>query len=124
MRRFAELVDTLVYTRSRNAKLAAIAEYLRTTPDPERGWALAALTDSLDFPAVKSATIRGVAATRIDPELLRLSRHHVGDTAETVALIWPERAPAERADPSIDALVAALTAATRATTPRWCSIKF
>ena len=53
MRRFAALVDTLVYTRSRNAKLAAIAEYLRTTPDPERGWALAALTDSLDFPAVK-----------------------------------------------------------------------
>ena len=117
MRRFAELVDTLVYTRSRNAKLAAIAEYLRTTPDPERGWALAALTDSLDFPAVKSAMIRGVAATRIDPELLRLSRHHVGDTAETVALIWPERAPAERADPSIDAVVAALTAATRTTAP-------
>ena len=117
MRRFADLVDTLVYTRSRNAKLDAIAEYLRTTPDPERGWALAALTDSLDFPAVKSATIRGVAATRIDPELLRLSRLHVGDTAETVALIWPERAPAEQADPSIDAVVTALSAATRATAP-------
>ena len=117
MRRFADLVDTLVYTRSRNAKLDAIAEYLRTTPDPERGWALAALTDSLDFPAVKSATIRGVAATRIDPELLRLSRLHVGDTAETVALIWPERAPAEQADPSIDAVVNALSAATHATAP-------
>ena len=117
MRRFADLVDTLVYTRSRNAKLDAIAEYLRTTPDPERGWALAALTDSLDFPAVKSATIRGVAATRIDPELLRLSRLHVGDTAETVALIWPERAPAEQADPSIDAVVTALSAATHATAP-------
>ena len=117
MRRFAELVDTLVYTRSRNAKLDAIAEYLRTTPDPERGWALAALTDSLDFPAVKSATIRGVAATRIDPELLRLSRHHVGDTAETVALIWPDGAQADSGDPSVDTVVAALTAATRATAP-------
>ena len=117
MRRFAELVDTLVYTRSRNAKLDAIADYLRTTPDPERGWALAALTDSLNFPAVKSATIRGVAATRIDPELLRLSRHHVGDTAETVALIWPDNPLAERADPSVDEVVAALTAATRATAP-------
>ena len=117
MRRFAELVDTLVYTRSRNAKLAAIADYLRSTPDPERGWALAALTDSLDFPAVKSATIRGVAASRIDPELLRLSRLHVGDTAETVALIWPERASAERTDPSIAAVVAALNNATRATAP-------
>ena len=117
MRRFAELVDTLVYTRSRNAKLDKIAHYLRTTPDPERGWALAALTDSLDFPAVKSATIRGVAATRIDSELLRLSRHHVGDTAETVALIWPDGALAERRDPGIAAVVAALSAATRATAP-------
>ena len=52
MRAFAELVDTLIYTRSRNAKLDAIAHYLRAAPDPDRGWALAALTDSLDFPAV------------------------------------------------------------------------
>ena len=117
MRRFADLVDTLVYTRSRNAKLDAIADYLRTTPDPERGWALAALTDSLNFPAVKNATIRGVAATRIDPELLRLSRHHVGDTAETVALIWPDDPLAEQNEQSVDAVVTALTAATRATAP-------
>ncbi|MFM5894462.1 MAG: cisplatin damage response ATP-dependent DNA ligase [Novosphingobium sp.] len=115
MRRFANLVDTLVYTRSRNAKLAAIAEYLRTTPDPERGWALAALTDSLDFPAVKSATIRAVAATRVDEELLRLSRLYVGDTAETVALIWPEGAPVVHDDLSVDAVVAALACATRST---------
>jgi DNA ligase 1 len=58
MRRFAALIDTLNYTRSRNAKLNAIVDYLRTTSDPDRGWALAALTDSLDFPAVKSSTIR------------------------------------------------------------------
>ena len=117
MRRFANLVDTLVYTRSRNAKLAAIATYLRETPDPERGWALAALTDNLDFPAVKASTIRGVAETRVDPELLRLSRHYVGDTAETVALIWPDGAPVERADPSVSEVVAALANTTRATAP-------
>ena len=117
MRRFANLVDTLVYTRSRNAKLDAIAQYLRETPDPERGWALAALTDSLNFPAVKSATIRAVAESRVDPELLRLSRHHVGDTAETVALIWPDGAPVVRGDPSVDEVVAALANATRATAP-------
>ncbi|MFM5917129.1 MAG: cisplatin damage response ATP-dependent DNA ligase [Novosphingobium sp.] len=117
MRRFANLVDTLVYTRSRNAKLAALADYLRDTPDPERGWALAALTDSLDFPAVKSATIRSVAERRVDPELLRLSRLHVGDTAETVALIWPDGAPVERSDPSVDEVVAALANATRSSAP-------
>ena len=117
MRAFAELVDTLIYTRSRNAKLDAIAEYLRASPDPDRGWALAALTDSLDFPAVKNATIRGLAATRIDPELLRLSRHHVGDTAETVALIWPDGPAADQRDPSVDQVVSALTATNRTTAP-------
>jgi len=117
MRRFAALIDSLIYTRSRNAKLAAISTYLRETPDPDRGWALAALTDSLDFPAVKSATIRNLAGTRIDPELFRLSRHHVGDTAETVALVWPEAEGQEQGDPSIDEVVQALSAANRTTAP-------
>ncbi|MDZ7588691.1 MAG: cisplatin damage response ATP-dependent DNA ligase [Parasphingorhabdus sp.] len=116
MRKFAALIDSLIYTRSRNAKLAAIAQYLRTTPDPDRGWALAALTDSLDFSAVKAGTIRNLAATRIDPELFRLSRHHVGDTAETVALVWPDRGVAS--DPSLDNVVTALTATTRSSAPQ------
>ena len=117
MRRFATLIDTLIYTRSRNAKLATIARYLRETYDPDRGWALAALTDSLDFPAVKSSTIRNLAGTRIDPELFRLSRHHVGDTAETVALVWPEREGVEYSDPGIDEIVQQLSAANRSTAP-------
>ncbi len=117
MRGFAALIDSLIYTRSRNAKLAAISAYLRDTPDPDRGWALAALTDSIDFPAVKSSTIRNLAGTRIDPELFRLSRHHVGDTAETVALIWPEAEDRQLSDPTVDEAVQALSAATRATAP-------
>ena len=90
MKRFAALIDRLIYTRSRNSKLALIVDYLRHTPDPDRGWAIAALTESLDFPAVKSAMVRALLATRVDEELFRLSRHFVGDTAETAALLWPE----------------------------------
>ena len=90
MKRFAALVDRLIYTRSRNSKLALIVDYLRHTPDPDRGWAIAALTESLDFPAVKAGTVRALLATRVDEELFRLSRHFVGDTAETAALLWPE----------------------------------
>lgn len=45
MEEFAALLDALVYTTSRNRKLALIAAYLRAAPDPDRGWALAALTD-------------------------------------------------------------------------------
>ncbi|BBB13116.1 cisplatin damage response ATP-dependent DNA ligase [Sphingopyxis sp. FD7] len=90
MKAFAALIDRLIYTRSRNTKLALIVDYLRHTPDPDRGWAIAALTESLDFPAVKAGMVRALLATRVDEELFRLSRHFVGDTAETAALLWPE----------------------------------
>ncbi|GAA0726068.1 cisplatin damage response ATP-dependent DNA ligase [Sphingomonas japonica] len=90
MRAFADLIDRLIYTRSRNSKLTLIADYLRTTPDPDRGWAIAALTGDLDIPAVKSAAIRALITERTDPVLFAMSRDFVGDTAETVALLWPE----------------------------------
>ncbi|MXO96951.1 cisplatin damage response ATP-dependent DNA ligase [Erythrobacter aquimaris] len=97
MEEFAALVDALVYTRSRNEKLRLIAEYLRATADPDRGWALAALADGLDFPAVKSSTIRNLMKDRVDPVLWTLSRDFVGDTAETASLLWP--APEEPPSP-------------------------
>jgi DNA ligase 1 len=90
MKAFAALLDRLIYTRSRNTKLALIAAYLRATPDPDRGWAMAALTEVLDFPAVKAAMARALLATRVDEELARLSRQFVGETAETIALLWPD----------------------------------
>ncbi|MBA3668118.1 MAG: cisplatin damage response ATP-dependent DNA ligase [Sphingomonas sp.] len=89
MRAFSQLLDDLVYTRSRNSKLRLIGDYLKTTPDPDRGLALAALTGMLDIPAVKPAVVRGLAEERIDPVLLRMSRDYAGDMAETVSLLWP-----------------------------------
>ncbi|WP_333838296.1 cisplatin damage response ATP-dependent DNA ligase [Novosphingobium sp.] len=115
MERFAALVDALVYTRSRNTKLALLAEYLRTTPDPDRGWALAALTDGIDFPAVKAGTIRTLLDTRIDEVLWRLSRDYVGDTAETASLLWPEPHHAVAGPPGVTEAVEVLAGATRAT---------
>ncbi|MBO9574741.1 MAG: cisplatin damage response ATP-dependent DNA ligase [Sphingobium sp.] len=112
MERFAALVDALVYTRSRNGKLKLIADYLRGTPDPDRGWALAALTDGLDFPAVKGSTIRTLLMERVDPMLFQLSRDYVGDTAETASLLWPESAGA-RDPPTVGEAVDALLRMTR-----------
>ncbi|WP_374410176.1 cisplatin damage response ATP-dependent DNA ligase [Novosphingobium colocasiae] len=114
MERFAALLDALVYTRSRNAKLALLAAYLRETPDPDRGWALAALTDGLDFPAVKSATIRNMMSERVDPVLWTLSRDYVGDSAETASLLWPS-SDAPHDPPSVADAVDALSRMTRAT---------
>ena len=95
MRAFSQLLDDLVYTRSRNTKLRLIGDYLKQTPDPDRGIALAALTGSLSIPAVKGAAIRAIAEERVDPVLLHMSRDYVGDLAETVALLWPTAADGE-----------------------------
>ncbi|RYY23890.1 MAG: cisplatin damage response ATP-dependent DNA ligase [Sphingomonadales bacterium] len=100
MRAFADLLDALIYTRSRNAKLRLIGEYLKATPDPDRGWAMAALTGTLDLPAVKPALVRALIEARVDPVLYRMSRDFVGDSAETIALLWPEPAmPPSNSEP-------------------------
>jgi DNA ligase-1 len=91
MREFSQLLDSLVYTRSRNGKLKLIGDYLRRTPDPDRGYALAALTGELDLPGVKPAAIRAFVEERIDPTLFHMSWDYVGDMAETVSLLWPKR---------------------------------
>ena len=89
MNRFAELLDRLAYEPGRNAKIRLIAEYLRATEDPERGWALAALTGSLSFRHAKRGMIQALIAERSDPVLFALSYDYVGDLSETVALLWP-----------------------------------
>ena len=116
MKAFSDLLDRLIYTRSRNTKLRLIADYLRTTPDPDRGWALAALTGSLDLPGVKPAVIRSLIEARVDPVLYRMSRDFVGDTAETVALLWPER-ETEAQDLSLNAVVHRLMTLARTEAP-------
>ncbi|PSJ41832.1 cisplatin damage response ATP-dependent DNA ligase [Allosphingosinicella deserti] len=90
MREFSQLLDALVYTRSRNGKLKLIGDYLRRTPDPDRGYALAALTGELNLPAVKGAAIRGIVEERVDPALFYMSYDYVGDLAETASLLWPK----------------------------------
>jgi ATP-dependent DNA ligase len=89
MNRFAELLDRLTYEPARNAKLRLLTDYFRSTPDPERGWALAALTGALSFPHAKPGLIRNLIAERTDPVLFELSYDYVGDLSETVALMWP-----------------------------------
>ena len=89
MKAFAELLDRLVYAPQRNVKLALLAEYFRTAPDPDRGFALAALTDGLAVRLPVRRAIMELMERRCDTELFRMSRDYVGDTAETVPLLWP-----------------------------------
>src|SRR5947209_6133552 len=89
MNRFAALLDRLAYEPSRNGKLRLSTEYFRATPDPERGYALAAITGALSFRHAKPGIIRALIAERVDPVLFGLSWDYVGDLSETVALMWP-----------------------------------
>jgi DNA ligase-1 len=89
MNRFAHLLDRLAYEPGRNNKLRLITSYFREVPDPDRGWALAALTGALSFRHAKAGLIRNLIATRADPVLFALSYDYVGDLSETVALMWP-----------------------------------
>src|SRR5450432_2410405 len=95
MNRFAELLDRLAYEPGRNNKLRLITRYFREVEDPDRGYALAALTGALSFKHAKAGLIRDLIAARTDPVLFALSYDYVGDLSETVALMWPkaERAP-------------------------------
>lgn len=117
MRRFAELLDRLLLTPSRNAKLKLMADYFRETPDPDRGLALTALTGDLSFSSVKPALLRALVAERIDPVLFAHSYDYVGDLAETVSLVWPDAGRANDDDVSLGHAVEALHGASRSDAP-------
>src|SRR5476649_242542 len=119
---FAALLDSPSFQPARNAKLRLIETYLRETQDPDRGWALAALTGGLDFAAAKPALLRSFGEEKIGPELFHLSYDYVGDLAETLALVWETR-PEAGPPPSLGEVVETLHRATKMQTPailkRW-----
>jgi len=116
MKAFAELLERLLFSPGRNAKIALLRQYFATRPDPERGFALAAIAGALDFPGAKSAVLRGMAEARTDAELFALSYDFVGDLAETIALIWPKAA--QDTAPDLPEIIAALRQARREMIPQ------
>lgn len=89
MEAFSLLLNRLYYTHGNLEKAALLKDYLKTAPDPDRGWAVAALAGTLSFELFKGHTIREVVEERVDPILFELSRDYVGEMSETVAHIWP-----------------------------------
>jgi len=120
MNHFAALLDRLAYEPSRNAKLRLITDYFRATPDPDRGYALAAMTGALSFRHAKSGIIRALIAERTDETLFALSYDYVGDLSETVALMWPapQGEPAEKSSPTLTQVVTTLASLGKSELPR------
>lgn len=91
MKAFAALLEHLILTAARNQKIAHMVQYFRDAPDPDRGYALAVLTGALSFQNIKAGHLKNMVLEKTDPDLFAMSYDYVGDLAETIALLWPER---------------------------------
>ena len=120
MNRFAALLDRLAYEPSRNNKLRLLSDYFRTTDDPDRGFALAAMTGALKFAHAKPSIIRQLISERVDPVLFEMSYDYVGDLSETVALLWPAADPHNKpnATPTLSEIVETLHETPKAALPQ------
>lgn len=117
MNRFAALIDKLAYEPRRLSKIRLLKDYFASTPDPDRGIALAAMTGALDFKHAKPALIRTLISERTDPALFALSYDYVGDLSETVALMWPAESTGRNASPTLGEIVEALNTAKKSDVP-------
>ena len=61
MRAFAVLLEDLGTLQSRSRKIARMAAYFASVPDPDRGWALAALTDGVPASVLGRLPLRRMA---------------------------------------------------------------
>src|SRR3546814_15894352 len=67
MERCAALIDALIYRRSRNGTVKLVADYLRTTTDPARGWTLAATPRGLRSPAARGGRVSNQLREHVVP---------------------------------------------------------
>lgn len=88
MKEFALLLDRLFFTHSNLSKAVLLKDYFANTPDPDRGYALAAIAGTLDFSFFKRGLIKELMFTRADPVLVEMSYDYVGEMSETVAHLW------------------------------------
>ena len=117
MKEFAQLLELLALTPSRNRKIEALMDYFARTPDPDRGFALAILTGAMDFKNVKPAVLREVVTREVDPALFAMSYDYVGDLGETIALIWPHHGGEEEL-PTLTELIELFQTTSKAELPK------
>ena len=91
MKKFSELINKLLLTSSRNRKIDILSNYFQNTSDPDRGYTLAILTNELELRNIPISRIKEIVFENVDNELFTLSYDYVGDLAETISLIWPNK---------------------------------
>lgn len=101
MKDFAALFATLDQTTRTNTKVAALAGYFRTAPEPDRLWTIALFSGRRPKRAITTTRLREWAAERAGIPLWLFEESYpiVGDLAETIALVLPP--PSTRHDASL-----------------------
>jgi DNA ligase-1 len=115
VKEFADLLERLLFAPGRNTKIALLQNYFASRPDPERGYALAAIAGALSIPGAKPAGLKAMTEARTDPVLFALSYDFVGDLAETIALIWPGAGGAK--PPDLPEVITTLQQASKSSIP-------
>ena len=95
MEAFSHLLEQLYFTSGNKAKAQLIADYIANTPDPDRGWAIAAMAGTLRFDFFKRNTVKKLITEHSDPALFAMSYDYVGEVSETVAHLWPYSKPTD-----------------------------
>ena len=100
MKRFSELYEVLDATTRTNAKVAAIADYLRAVPAEDAAWAVFFLTGQRLKGLISGRLLRewALRATGLPEWLLADAHAAVGDSAETVTLLVDRGGAVERED--------------------------
>ena len=92
MQAFQALFDRLDQLTGTNAKVTALAEHFRSVPADDAAWALTLLLGKRRRRLITGRRLREVLQERTGlPEWLIADCHgQVGDSAETLSLLWPE----------------------------------
>jgi len=96
MKRFTNLYWRLDATSRTTEKVEALRDYFASAPPEDAACALAVLSGGRQLRAVSTTQLRAWAAeaTGLPPWLVEECYAHVGDLAETLALVLPDAAPA------------------------------
>ena len=112
MKKFANLLEQLLFTYSTNRKIEILATYLKSLDYKEKGITIAVLTGNLNFKNIKRSNILNIIKSKLDWYLFEQSYDYVGDLAETIAqlldyegtIIWdttkPDGTPKKQLDVS------------------------
>lgn len=89
MQRFSSLYRRLDTLTATSAKVSALADYFAAAPPADAAWAIALLSGQRPRRLLRAGELRAalVASSGLPDWLVELSHHHVGDLAETVALL-------------------------------------